>query len=182
MTVNHDRTRSLARHWHLAGDGPDEGRHVPGDRHHHLVGMFPSCCEVSDTLTQAHLGIPPDVLDGLGELLQAQLEMAADLGRIPVGPSSRNEGPAGERVASCSDAALAAAFATGVLTGGETQRAHERSRVLETGEVAELSDEGDGHRTLDAAHGLESLDDGGQAPSLDLLSEFGLETLEPFLM
>ena len=79
-------------------------------------------------------------------------------------------------------AALAAAFATGVLTGGEAQIAHELSGVLETGQVAEFGDEGDGHRELDAAHRLERLDDGGEAPPLDLLPEFGLEALEPFLM
>ena len=144
--------------------------------------MFPPCREVSATLTPAHLGFPPKVLDGLGELRHVPLELAADLGRIPVGPSSLHEGPAGERVAGCGEAALAAAFAPGGLTGGESPRAHERSRVLATGEVAERSDEGDGHHELEAAHGLERLDDGGQAPSLDLLPAFGLETLEPCLM
>ena len=108
--------------------------------------------------------------------------MAADLGRIPVGPSALDEGPAGERVAGFGDAALAAAFATGVFTGGEAERAHERSRILETGQITEFSNEGDGHRELDAAHRLEGLNDGGQAPRVDLLTEFGLETLEPFLM
>src|SRR5882724_5808049 len=69
------RTRRFARHVHLTGDGPDAGRHVSGERHHHLVGMCPPCREVSETLASSHLGFPPDVLDGLWELLQAQLEM-----------------------------------------------------------------------------------------------------------
>ena len=54
--------------------------------------------------------------------------------------------------------------------------------VLETAQVAEFGHEGDGHRELDATHGLEGLDDGGQTPALDLLSEFGLQALESFLM
>jgi hypothetical protein len=76
--------------------------------------------------------------------------MAADLGGISVGPSSLNEGPAGERVAGFGDAALAAVFATGVLTGRKSQIAHEWSGVLEPGQVAEFSYEGDSHRELDA--------------------------------
>ena len=78
--------------------------------------------------------------------------------------------------------ANAAAFATGVLTGGKAQRARERSGVVKTREVAEFGDESDGPGELDATHGLDSLDDRVQAPSLDLLAEFGLEALEPCLM
>jgi hypothetical protein len=144
--------------------------------------MFPPCREVSETLASSHLGLPTDVLDGLWYLLQARLKMAADLGWIPVGPRPLDEGSAGERVAGFGDGALATAFATGVLTGGESQIAHELSRVLEACQVAEFSDEGDGHRELDAAHGLESLDDGIQAPGLDLVLEFGLEALEAFVV
>jgi hypothetical protein len=147
------------RHVYLTGDGPDEGRHFSGDRRHHLVGMFPLGGEGSETLASSPLGFRPDVLDGLWELLQAPLEMAAGLRRIPVGPSPLDEGPAGECIAGFGDAAVEAAFATGVLAGGEAPRAHELSRVVKTGEVAELGDEGDGRRALDPAHGLERLDD-----------------------
>jgi hypothetical protein len=54
--------------------------------------------------------------------------------------------------------------------------------VVETREVGECSHEGDGHGELDAAHGLEHLDDRVQAPSLELLAKLGLEALEPVLM
>ena len=108
--------------------------------------------------------------------------MAADLGRIPVGPSALEECPAGDRVAGVGDAALAVAFATEGRTGGEAERAHELSWILETGPITEFSHAGDGHRELDAAHGLERLDDGGQTPRRDLLTAFGLETREPCLM
>jgi hypothetical protein len=121
--------------------------------------MFPPGREVPETLASSHLSFPPDVLAGLGERLHAHLEMAAALRRIPLGPGPLNEGPAGEGVAGFGDAALAAAFATGVLTGRKAQIAHELSRVVKTAQVAELGHEGDGPRELDTAHGLESLDD-----------------------
>jgi hypothetical protein len=154
MGDNHARRRSLARHWHFTGDGPDEDRHVSGNRHDHLVGRCPPCHKVSDTLAQARLSFPSEVLDGLGERLQAPLEMPADLGWIPLGPSPLDEGPASARVAGCGAAALAAAFATGVLRRGESQIAHERSGVLDTGQVAEFCDAGDGDDDLDATKPL----------------------------
>jgi hypothetical protein len=50
IRVCRPRIRNLACAWHLTGDSPDEGGHFPGDGHHHLVGMFPPCCEVSEAL------------------------------------------------------------------------------------------------------------------------------------
>ena len=63
--AHRDDAEFSASMWHLTGDGPDEGRHFPGDRDHDLVGMFPPCREVSETFAQPHLGFPADVLDGL---------------------------------------------------------------------------------------------------------------------
>src|SRR5262245_56840666 len=108
--------------------------------------------------------------------------MAADLGGIAVGPRPLDEGSARKGVAGFGDGTLATALATGVLTGGETQIAHQLSRVVEPGEVAEFSDEGDGHRELDAAQSLQRLDDGRQAPGLDLVLELGLKALEAFVV
>ena len=108
--------------------------------------------------------------------------MAADLGRRPGGPSARDACPAGERVAGFGEAALAAACATGVCTGGEAESAHERSRLLATGQLTECSHAGDGHRAREAAPRLEGLHDGGQAPSVALRTACGLETREPFLL
>lgn len=117
---------------------------------------------MSEPLAQAYLGFPPDILDGLGSVLQAQLEMAADLGWITIRPGPLNEGSAGERVPGFGDGPLAAVFATGVLSGRKAEIAHELSGVLKTGQIPEFSDEGDGHRELDTAHGLKSLDDGAR--------------------
>ena len=182
MGLNLAKTRSVARHLHLTGDGPEAGGHVLGDRHHDVVGMLPPRREVAETFAQAHLGCPADRLDGLWSWFHPPLERAADLGRITRSPGPLEEGPAGERVAGCGDAALAAAFATGVCTGSKSQMAHERSGVLETGQVAECGDEGDGHGELDATHRLEGLDDGGETPALDLLSESSLKALESFVV
>jgi hypothetical protein len=108
--------------------------------------------------------------------------MAADLGRIAVGSSSLDECPAGERIAGFGNGPLAAACATGVLTGRKAQRAHELAGVLEPSQVAEFGDEGDGHGALDATHRLEDLHDGGERPALDLLPEFRLQALESVVM
>ena len=54
--------------------------------------------------------------------------------------------------------------------------------MFKTGQVAEFRDERGSHGELDAAHGLDRLDDWVQAPRLDLLMQFGLEALEPFLV
>ena len=144
--------------------------------------MLPPRREVSETLAQAHLGFPANILDGLWSCFQPQLEMAADLGRITISPGPLDECSAGERITGFGDGPLAAAFATGVFTGSKSQRAHELSGVLEPGQVAEFGDEGNGDGELDATHGLEGLDDGGETPALDLLSEFSLKALESFVM
>jgi hypothetical protein len=85
-------------------------------------------------------------------------------------------------MAGLGDGPLAAAFATGALPGRQSQIAHERSGVLETSQVAECGDEGDGHGELHATHGLEGLDDRGETPALALLSEVRLTALESFIM
>src|SRR5688572_4689040 len=108
--------------------------------------------------------------------------MAADLGWITIRPGPLDEGAAGERIAGFGDGPLAAAFATGVLTGRKAQIAHELSGVLEPSQVAEFGDEGDGYGELDATHRLEGLHDGGETPALDLLPEFRLQALESFVM
>jgi len=123
-----------------------------------------------------------EVLDGLWEVRQAPWAMAADRRRRPGGPGPRAEGPAGERVARGGAAAVAAACATGVRTGGEPQSAPERSGVLTTAQVAARGEAGDGHRARDATPRLERRDDGGQTPPLDRLPAGGLRALAPCLL
>jgi hypothetical protein len=170
MGVDRERTRSVARYGHLTGDGPDERGPCAGDGHDHWVRLLPAGHEVSETLTEADRGFPRHGLDDLGALLQAHLERTADLGRNTIRPRRREEGPAGDGVAGFRAGALAAPRAPGLRTGGESPRAQELSGVVNTGQIPECGDEREG------------LDDGGQAPRVDLRAEFGLEALEPFLM
>jgi hypothetical protein len=71
--VDSERRRHLGCAWPLTGDSPDERGHFPGDGHHHLGGMFPPCREGSETLAQAHLSFPSNVLDDFWSLLQSVL-------------------------------------------------------------------------------------------------------------
>jgi hypothetical protein len=81
-------------------------------------------------------------------------------------------------VAGVGDRALAPAGATGGCTGGAARIAHELARVLESGQASECSDAGDGPRERNAAPGLQCLDDGIQAPALDVVLGCGLAALE----
>jgi len=153
--------QSVARDGPCAGEGLDEGCQLSGERHHHLVGLLPPRRAVSATLAQAPWGWPADRLEGLWEGFQLPWEMAADLGRIPGGLRPLDECPPGDRVAVLGAGALAAAFATGGLTGWKSQIAHERSGVLETGQVAACGDAHDRHGAWDTTPRLETLDDGG---------------------
>lgn len=114
---------------------------------------------------------------GFGPCSKRTCRWRLTLAGVPVGPCPLDEGSAGERVPGFGDGALATAFATGGRTGGEAPIAHARSRVLDPCQVAECSDEGDGHGALDATHRLEGLDDGGETPALDRLAEFSLQAL-----
>src|SRR5258708_26313803 len=71
---------------HEPGDGPGEGGHLAGNGHHDLVDVLPAGGQLPIPFAQAHLRLPADRLNLDRKLLQAQLQMAADLGRIPVCP------------------------------------------------------------------------------------------------
>jgi hypothetical protein len=54
------------RHGDLAGDGPDEGRHGAGDRHHDLIDIFAAGHQAPIAFTEADLCFPTNILDGFG--------------------------------------------------------------------------------------------------------------------
>src|SRR6266567_1484651 len=64
------------------GDRPGEGGHLAGNGHHDLVDVFAAGGQLPIPLAQTDLRLPADRLDLGRERLQAQLQMAADLGRI----------------------------------------------------------------------------------------------------
>ena len=75
-------------------NGPHKGTQFPGDGHDYPIRVFASCAQVSLAFAQPHLRFPTDVLEGFGQLFQAQLKMPADFGGIPVGSGAFDEGAA----------------------------------------------------------------------------------------
>jgi hypothetical protein len=59
----------LGDHGDLFGNGPHKGHQFPGDGHHDLIGVFPSCAQLSVALAEPYWCLPADILDGFGELL-----------------------------------------------------------------------------------------------------------------
>jgi hypothetical protein len=90
---------ALWRQRALLGHGPPKRTQFARDGNDDLVGMFPSGAEMPGAFTQAYLGLPTDLLDRLGPLLQASLQLPADFGGVARGPGSCNEGTAGMAVA-----------------------------------------------------------------------------------
>jgi hypothetical protein len=63
--------RALWRQRDLLGNGPHKRTQFPRDGDDHLVGIFPSGAQLSVAFAQSYLGLPTDILDRLGHLLQA---------------------------------------------------------------------------------------------------------------
>jgi hypothetical protein len=97
------------------GDRPDETDQLARHGHHHLVGMLASGDELSVAFAQAHLSLPTEVLAYLGLLLQSQLQMAAHVGRVAIGPDPFDQDAPGMGMARLGDGALATPLATGGL-------------------------------------------------------------------
>src|SRR3990170_4088940 len=68
---------------HDARDRPGEGGHLAGNGHDDLVDVLAAGGQLPIPLAQAHLRLPADCLDLGRQLLQAELEMPADLRRVP---------------------------------------------------------------------------------------------------
>ena len=129
---------------------------------------------------EPYLGLPANGLDRFGELLPTPVPVPTDLGRVPVGPGTCDQGPTGRGMPSFGHAARLTPSPTGIGRGGEPQRMHEWSGILEARQVAEGGDHGHGHRALDTPQSLEGLDHGGQAPGLHLFVECECETPQTF--
>src|SRR5207245_8499369 len=106
------------------------------------------------TLTESDLGLPTDILDRLGHLFQPQLQVAADLSGVAVGPGSLDEDAPGVGVPHLSDAPLTAALPTSVFTRDEAQVAHELAGVRKASQVAQFGNERDRGDELHGEHGV----------------------------
>jgi len=131
--------------------------------------------EGPEASAQAELGLPADVLDRLGEAFDPFLNVLGDLGGEAVGPGSLDEGAAGAGVAGLGDAALVASGAAGVLGGDQPDEGGELARVVEAGDVAELGDDRECNEPLDAAQGLDGVDDRLEAPGRGEFNKLVLE-------
>jgi hypothetical protein len=174
------RVRDIGGHGDLLGDGPHEGRQFSGDGDYHLIRMCAACTELPVPFTQSYLRLPTNVLEAFREGFQAELQMAAHVGRIAIRPSAFDQGTAGMRVAGFRDAALATPFTTGVFRRRQAQVTHELAGGINTGQIAQVGDNGDGHGELHATQGLEGPDHRGQTPSFHRLVECLFKTLEAF--
>lgn len=141
--------------------------------------VFPPCAELPRAFTQADLGLPTRVLDRLGELFQAELQVPTHVSRVARGPGPFDQSPTGMGMPSLREASLASALATRICRRRQAQIRHEWSGVIESGEIAECSDGGDRHGTLYATEGLARVHHRAEPPGGDLLVECLVKTLEP---
>lgn len=65
-----------------------------------------------------------------------------------------------------------------MLGRDEAEKGHELAWGVEAGEIAQLGDQRDRRQQVDAAQGLQGVDDRHQAPAPHLLGDLVLETLE----
>jgi len=103
----------LGGHRDRLGQGPHQRDQLPGNGHDHLVGVFASGQRASKAFAQPHVRLPTRVLDRLGELCQAELQVPTHVGRIARGRGPVDEGPTGRGSSGLREASLVAARATG---------------------------------------------------------------------
>src|SRR5262245_20795158 len=140
--------------------------------------MFAPCAEASIPCAQPDLGLPADVLEDLGWCFQSPLEMAADLGRVAVGPGAFNQRPAGLGVPRFGHGAQSASLPRRICRRDQSQALHELSGVRKPAEVAEFGHRGGGHSAWHPTQGLQDRDHWGEAPRVHLVVECWLQTLK----
>src|SRR5437773_1240381 len=170
----------LRRHRDRSGDCPSERRHLPRNRDDDLVHMFAPRAQQPVPLAQPQLGLPRDGADLGGKVLQAELQMATDLRRIPIGPRPFDQGPSRMAVAGLRDATLVSALPRGVLRRREPEVAHQLSRRVEAGEVAHFGNERDRAGEVETAEGLDGFHDRVPPPRLHRGVQLRLQAPEPF--
>jgi hypothetical protein len=57
----------LGEYGDLFGNGPHKGDQFPSDGHHDLIGVFPSCAQLSVAFAEPYLRLPADILYGFGQ-------------------------------------------------------------------------------------------------------------------
>ena len=124
----------------LRGTSPHTRAQLTGHGHDDLIGMFAPGAELPIACAQPGLGLPTDVLERLGELLQAELQVSAHVGWVARRPGPFAQGPTGMGIAGLRDPSLASALAAGLFRRRQAQVLHELSRVINAGQVPEFGD------------------------------------------
>ena len=99
----------------MLGNGPQKGTQFPRNGDDGLLGLFACGHELAIPCAEPDLCLPAAGLNRCGELLQAQLEVPTDFGRIPVGPRTFDEGTTRMRIARLGNAALLTTWPTGIF-------------------------------------------------------------------
>src|SRR5882724_4949974 len=102
------RPQFLGGYRDLLGHGTHTRDQRTGNRDHNLMGLFAPCAELPIACAQAHLCLPTDVLDRLGEFFQSKLQMPTDLSRVARGPGAFDQGTTGMGLTGLGDAPLTA--------------------------------------------------------------------------
>src|SRR5438093_585059 len=151
---------SLGFRWHgnLFSNGPHEGAQFSGNGDNDLIGIFAFGHQLAIAFAEPYLGLPADGLDRCGELLQTQLQVSTDCGRVPVGPSTFDQGMTRMSIPSFGNAALLTTSPTGIFRGRQPQIIHELSGIIEARQVAQFGHRGHCDGELDTPQSLEGLD------------------------
>jgi hypothetical protein len=142
--------------------------------------MFAAGPQASIAFAPAPLGLPAEVLEGVGWAFQSALEMPTHVGGIALGPGPFHQSSTGRGVAGFGEGTLPASLPTAILRGDEPQALHQLSGVLAAREVAKLCHRGDGHGARHAAPGLQRLNDRVHTPGGHGLVACLCQTLQPF--
>ena len=163
----------------LLRNSPRKRTQLPGNRDHDLMRVFPPCAELPIALAQADLGLPAHVLERLGELFEAEVEVPTPFGGVAIRPGPFHQRTTGIGIAGLGAAALASACATGRFRRRQAQIMHELSGVLAARQVAECGDGDDRHCQLHATEGLQRVNHRAAPPGGDLLVAFLGQPLQP---
>jgi hypothetical protein len=151
------------------GHGPQKVHPLTGHRHAPLVGVLASCSQASRAVTQAHVGLPADVLQSLGVFFASQWQRPADLGGRAVRSGAFNQSLAGMGMTGLGHRPLLAPRTRGRLRGEQAHELHALSGMIKARQVAECRHGDDRNSARHAPQGLEGLDDRGQAPRLHVI-------------
>jgi len=124
------------RDGHLLGDRPQERQNLPRDRRDDDVRVLAARNQAPIAFAEPHLGLPRDVLDGLGTVLEPQLQVRRYLGRVPIRPRGFNQRPARVAVAGLRDGPESTRLAGRVLARDQSDERGELPWRIEAGQVS----------------------------------------------